>query len=54
MLKRRGRQRRHNDTALPSDSCAYHESQIRRTFRNQREMAEYLETMLCRNRKDAV
>ena len=42
------------DTALPFDSRAYHESQIRRTFRNQREMAEYLETMLCRNRKDAV
>lgn len=39
------------DTAQPSDSRAYHDSQIRRTFRNQREMAEYLETMLCRNRK---
>ena len=42
------------DTAQPSDSRAYHDSQIRRTFRNQREMAEYLETMLCRNRKEAV
>lgn len=42
------------DTALPFDSRAYHESQIRRTFHNQREMAEYLETMLCRNRKEAV
>ena len=30
------------------------DTQIRRTFRNQREMAEYLETMLCRNRKEAV
>lgn len=42
------------DTALPFDSRAYHESQVRRTFRNQREMAEYLETLLCQNKKEAV
>ena len=42
------------DTALPFDSRAYYDSQRRRTFRNQREMAEYLETMLCRDKKEAV
>lgn len=30
------------NSALPIDSRAYHESHTRRTFQNQREMAEYL------------
>lgn len=42
------------DAALSTDSRAYHDSQIRRTFRNQREMAEYLETILCLPQKEAV
>lgn len=36
------------NSALPIDSRAYHESHTRRTFQNQREMAEYLEDLLSR------